>query len=209
MTKVLVIIALCAISVLAQQPGGTLRGQVFDELGGAIVGATVTVVDANSKTRTTTTNGEGNYVISGLAPGKYTVRATSTGFTPAESADVEVTAGRSQQFNITLPVSIEEKVTVTSDAATVTTDPENNAGAIVLKGADLDSLPDDPDDLAAALQALAGPSAGPNGGQLYIDGFTGGTMPPKDAIREIRINQNPFAAENDRIGFGRIEILTK
>src|SRR3712207_8258515 len=49
-----------------------------------------------------------------------------------------------------------------------------NADAIVLNGKDLDALPEDPEDLAAALQALAGPSAGPNGGQIYIDGFTGG-----------------------------------
>ncbi|MGH9902544.1 MAG: TonB-dependent receptor, partial [Pyrinomonadaceae bacterium] len=68
---------------------------------------------------------------------------------------------------------------------------------------------DDPDDLAAALQALAGPSAGPNGGQIYIDGFTGGRLPPKEAIREVRINQNPLNAENDRPGFGRIDILTR
>jgi hypothetical protein len=59
------------------------------------------------------------------------------------------------------------------------------------------------------LQALAGPSAGPNGGQIYIDGFTGGTLPPKASIREIRINQNPFSAEYDRLGYGRIEIFTK
>jgi hypothetical protein len=59
------------------------------------------------------------------------------------------------------------------------------------------------------LSALAGPSAGPNGGQIYIDGFTGGNLPPKSAIREIRINQNPYSAEFDRLGYGRIEILTK
>ena len=78
-----------------------------------------------------------------------------------------------------------------------------------MRGADLDALPDDPDDLASALQALAGAGAGPNGGQIYIDGFSGGQLPPKESIREIRINQNPFSAEFDRIGFGRIEILTK
>jgi hypothetical protein len=82
-------------------------------------------------------------------------------------------------------------------------------GAIVLKGTDLESLPDDPDDLAAALQALAGPAAGPNGGQIYIDGFTGGRLPPLASIREIRINSNPYSAEYDRPGFGRIEILTR
>ena len=66
----------------------------------------------------------------------------------------------------------------------------------------------DPDELAAALQALAGPSVGPNGGQIFIDGFTGGNMPSKDSIREIRINQNPFAAENDQPS-ARIDILTR
>src|SRR5205823_8697589 len=54
---------------------------------------------------------------------------------------------------------------------------------------------------------LAGPAAGPKGD--YIDGFSGGQLPLKNAIREIRINQNPFAPEYDKLGFGRIEILTK
>ena len=88
-------------------------------------------------------------------------------------------------------------------------DPENNAGAIILKDKDLEALSDDPDELMSELQALAGPSAGPNGGQIYIDGFTGGQLPPKASIREIRINQNPFSAEYDKLGYGRIEIFTK
>src|SRR5688572_18489953 len=52
------------------------------------------------------------------------------------------------------------------------------------------------------------PSVGPNGGQIFIDGFTGGSLPSKDSIREIRINQNPFAAENDQPS-ARIDILTR
>ena len=87
--------------------------------------------------------------------------------------------------------------------------PDENGGAIVLNGSDLDALSDDPDQLQNELQALAGPAAGPNGGQIYIDGFEGGQLPPKSSIREIRINQNPFSAEFNRIGYGRIEILTK
>src|SRR2546423_13658541 len=87
--------------------------------------------------------------------------------------------------------------------------PSNNAGMVVMQGKDLDALSDDPDELQSELQTLAGPSAGPNGGQIYIDGFTAGTLPPKASIREIRINQNPFSAEYDKLGHGRIEILTK
>ena len=59
------------------------------------------------------------------------------------------------------------------------------------------------------MQALAGPAAGPNGGQIYIDGFAGGQIPPKSSILEVRVNQNPFSAEFDRIGYGRVEIITK
>src|SRR5262249_53831282 len=44
---------------------------------------------------------------------------------------------------------------------------------------------------------------------MFVDGFSGGQLPPKSAIREIRINQNPFAPEYDRLGLGRIEIFTK
>src|SRR5439155_12437220 len=71
------------------------------------------------------------------------------------------------------------------------------------------ALADNPDDLAADLQALAGPSAGPNGGSIFVDGFSGGQLPPKESIREIRINQNPFSPEYDKLGYGKIEIFTK
>jgi hypothetical protein len=210
MGRLLLILGLCAGIAFAQQPTGTIKGQVTDEFGGVIVGATVSAVDPNGVEKTATTNGDGAYTVNGLAPGKYTVRVTVKGFGNYEQADVELTAGRAQQLNIILKVTIEQqKVTVTQEGTGVSTDPENNLGAIVLKGADLEALPDDPDDLLAALQALAGPGAGPNGGQIFIDGFTGGRMPPLASIREIRINSNPYSAEYDRPGFGRIEILTK
>ena len=75
----------------------------------------------------------------------------------------------------------------------------------MIKGKDLESLSDDPDELQSELEALAGPSAGPNGGQIYIDGFTGGQLPPKSSIREIRVNQNPFSAQYDSLGYGRLK----
>ncbi|HJP93367.1 MAG TPA: carboxypeptidase regulatory-like domain-containing protein [Pyrinomonadaceae bacterium] len=213
MKRMVLVIALCAslpAVLFAQQRPGSLRGLVLDELGGAIVGASITAIDSTGVEKTVVTNNSGSYTINGLAPGKYTVRAVNAGFAMFENTDVEVVAGKTQQFDITLKVAIEEqKVTVSTDNREVSTEPENNAGAVVLKGTDLDSLPDDPDDLAAALQALAGPSAGPNGGQIFVDGFTGGRLPPRASIREIRINSNPFSAEYDRLGFGRIEILTR
>ena len=98
---------------------------------------------------------------------------------------------------------------VTASAAQVSVDADSNASSTVLKGKDLDALSDDPDELSSELTALAGPAAGPNGGQIYVDGFTGGQLPPKSSIREIRINQNPFSAQYDRLGYGRVEVFTK
>jgi hypothetical protein len=214
MRKIVLAVALCAFGltgvVAAQQRVGSLKGQVLDELGGAIVGATVIAVDSRGVEKTTVTNESGSYTINGLAPGKYIVRAINAGFGMYENAEVEVAAGKAQQLDVTLKVAIEEqKVTIAADSREVSVEPENNAGAVVLKGEDIEALPDDPDDLAAALQALAGPSAGPNGGQIFVDGFTGGRLPPRASIREVRINSNPFSAEYDRLGFGRIEILTR
>jgi outer membrane receptor protein involved in Fe transport len=197
-----------AASVAFAQGAGTVRGQVKDEFGGILVGATVTLVDATGAEKTAVTNDEGVYVFNGVAPGRYTVRAAAEGFAPYENLEFDASAGRST-LDIVMSIALaQEEVSVTAEQG-VSADAENNQSALVLKDKDLDSLPDDPDDLAAALQALAGPAAGPNGGQIYIDGFTGGQLPSKESIREIRINQNPFAAEFDQIGFGRIEILTR
>jgi hypothetical protein len=208
---VAIVLCLCTAGILpAQQRNGSIKGQVLDELGGAIVGVTVTAIDAKGVEKTVQTNDGGSYTINGLAPGRYTLRAVNPGFGIYENAEVDVVAAKPIEINVTLKVAIEEqKVVIAADANNLNTEPENNAGAVVLKGSDIDALPDDPDDLAAALQALAGPSAGPNGGQIFIDGFTGGRLPPRASIREIRINSNPFSAEYDRLGFGRIEILTR
>ena len=202
------IFVLSAAIALAQQARGTLRGVISDEFGAAIVGATVTVTDAAGVEKTTVTNGEGAYTISGLAPGKYTVKATATGFAISDETPVDIAAGQRRSVDLTLKVTIEEqKVTIAAETP-LSTESTNNANQTLITGKDLDALPDDPDELAAALQALAGPSVGPNGGQIFVDGFSGGRLPPKESIREIRINQNPFAAENDQPS-GRIDILTR
>lgn len=202
------IILTLTFSAFAQTTGG-LRGQVVDELGQVVVGATVIAVDSTGKEKTSVSNNSGEFSINGLAPGKYIVRVTSANFALYENTEVNITAGQTEELTVAMTIQgVEEQVEI-SNANQIDTDPSNNVGATVLKNEDLEALPDDPDELEAALQALAGASAGPNGGQIYIDGFTGGNLPPKESIREIRINQNPFSAEFDRLGFGRIEILTK
>lgn len=201
--------ACCVQEAAAQRYAGTLRGQVTDQNGALVVGATVSLLDSASVAKIATTNREGLYMFSGLAPGKYSLRVMAQGFATYEKTEIEISPGSRAPLNITLSVSLRKEEVTIAERPAVSTAPENNASGIIISGNDLNALPDDRSDLASALQALAGPSAGPSGGEIYIDGFSGGIMPPKSSIREVRINQNPFSAQFDRQGFGRIEIFTK
>jgi carboxypeptidase family protein len=197
-------------SLLAAQAGpGTLRGQVTDPSGAAVVKANVVLTPPAGSPLTTETDAQGNYEFKGLAAGNYTLNVIAKGFAIYENDSVPIT-DQALRLNVALSIQVQEqKIQVSDTAPTIDVNPSNNAGAIVISGKELEALPDDPDELQSDLEALAGPSAGPNGGQMYIDGFTAGQLPPKSSIREIRINQNPFSSEYDKLGYGRIEIFTK
>jgi carboxypeptidase family protein len=193
-----------------QSGTGALHGQVIDPSGAAVPGATVEVTASGGQTSTAKTGKDGGYEVKALAPGKYSVKASAKGFQTYQAPEVQVGAGPSQKQDLPLAIEVkQQKVEVTENATQLDVSPERNAGAIVLSGKDLDALSDDPDQLQSDLDALAGPSIGPSGGQMYIDGFSAGQLPPKSSIREVRINQNPFSAEFDKLGYGRIEIFSK
>ena len=209
MTRINLILVGLAGSLCAQS-AATLEGLVTDPSGAVVPGASVQVLGVGGSVGGAITDGFGRYRIGGLADGNFRIRVTSSGFTQFESAVVQLAPGQARTLDVRLQIEQEKQnVTVADSTSQLGVDPSQSAGQIVLRGADLDFLPDDPEDLANALQMLAGPSPGPDGGQIFIDGFSGGIMPPKASIREVRVNQNPFSAEYDRVGFGRIEILTK
>jgi hypothetical protein len=197
------------VGAMGQTAAGSLRGQVMDPSGAAVAGATVLVLPAEGASSTATTARDGSFEFKPLTPGKYTVQVFAQGFAQFEVKDVAVGAAPAV-LNVKLTIQEQQEKVVVSDSTTqLDTSSGSNANSVTLKGKDLEALSDDPDELQDELTALAGPSAGPNGGQIYIDGFTAGQLPPKNSIREIRINQNPFSAEYDKLGYGRIEILTK
>lgn len=197
-----------ALAQAAQKP--SIRGLVTDPSGAVVPGATITLRGPAGSITTTRSASDGTYSFSGLAPGDYAIQAAAPELALPSPLAVKLSAGV-QTLDLKLEVLLPStQVNVqAAQGPTVSTAAENNANALVLRGADLEALSDDPEDLAADLQALAGPSAGPNGGAIYIDGFSGGELPSKDEILEIRINQNPFSPEYDKLGFGRIEITTK
>jgi len=200
-------IFLLNFSLLAQT--GALAGKVTDETGAVVPKAKVTLAGPAGPIKTTTSGDDGSYSFSGLTLGDYAIEASAPDLT-VQAVKVSVKIG-AQVLNLQLKVaSTVQQVTVKENGGpAVGTEASSNASALTLKGDDLDALGDDPEDLQADLQALAGPSAGPGGGSIFIDGFSSGDLPPKSAIREIRVNQNPFSPEYDKLGFGRIEIFTK
>ncbi len=186
---------------------GRISGTVADPTGAVIPQAVVTAARAGHAPITTKSDGMGRYAFTGLAPGVYVLEASEPGFKTARREGVRVAADASLTLTITLAIASDQQ-SVVVNANAPDSSPEKNGGAIVLKGDDLDALSDDPDELQSQLQAIAGADT-ETGTQFYVDGFTAGKLPPKSEIREIRINQNPYSAQYEEIGYGRIEILTK
>jgi hypothetical protein len=203
------IFTLLLASAGASAQTAALNGQVADDSGAVVPGAKITFTGPGNVVKSVAADTNGKYSLAALPTGDYTITAAAPdlSMTPMK---VTLKAG-AQTVNLQLKVaSTVQQVTVQESVGPVlSTDVASNAGQLVFHGEDLQALSDDPEDLQADLEALAGPSAGPSGGSIFIDGFSGGELPPKDSIREIRINQNPFSPEYDHIGFGRIEIFTK
>jgi hypothetical protein len=193
----------------AQTALGTLRGTVTDPSGALVPLADLALTNSTGFSRKLKSGAAGTFEVTRLVPGRYTLTVKAKGFTSTDVKDILVYGDKVTSQTVELEIAAEDEVNVEAEETGVSVSPDDNASALVIKGKDLDALSDDPDDLQSELTALAGPAAGPSGGQIYIDGFTGGQLPPKSSIREIRINRNPFSAQYDKLGYGRIEILTK
>ncbi len=191
----------------------TLSGSIADPSGARIPHAVIHLQDqiqsqtpSSSLPRDITSDATGHFSLT-LAPGTYDITISAPGFDPY-STSVHLSSSP-VSLNIRLSIATHaEVVTVPSDD-TSSTSAADNKSAIVFKANDLKTFSDDDTTFQQQIEALAGSGDGGSGPQLYVDGFSGGRFPPKNSIREIRINQNPYSAQFDSIGFGRIEIFTK
>jgi hypothetical protein len=176
-----------------------------------VPGARVVLSQAEHPTAETVSKSDGSYRFGDVPEGTYSVTASVKQLSLPDPLPLQI--GKADvKLDLVLRVVIKtEEISVNdaSDRPGVSLESASNAGAISIKGEDLKSLADNPEDLQADLQALAGPAAGPSGGSIYIDGFSNGQVPPKESIREVRINQNPFSPEFEKLGLGRVEIFTK
>ena len=175
------LVCLCGVAGWAQPLTAIIRGSVKDESSAVVPAAEVTITDASGHTTRTESRSDGYFVFRGVAPGTYSVEVTFGGMEQKAAVLVTAAAGRETIANVTLAVRTQkQEVTVNeSPGNQVSTEAANNVSALVLHQQDLDALPDDPDDLQADLEALAGPPAGPGGSQIYRGRFHRRPLPPK------------------------------
>lgn len=147
---------------VAQPTRGALRIRVTDETDALILDANVTVKSQNDLTSRAEVNAGGEYDVRNLAPGLYEVHVAARGFSSNSVKQVAVIAGRTPTVKIKLSINLEPQDVTVKDEG-ISTDADRNANALVLRGRDLESLPTDPQALAATLQAMAGPQNGESG----------------------------------------------
>ena len=180
--------------------GGTLRVTVLDQTEAALVIAQVTLVDANGVGRTSPVDDRGLAVFENLNPGTYQVKATADSFRPI-ATPFNVRRGENRT-TLRLAVATIEQTVVVQDVSAA--DRRDNGFTQTLTQDEIDALPDDPDEMADELARMAGPGA-----QIFVDGFRGGRLPPKDQIQQIRFHTNSFSAEYHEAGMIRVEVITK
>jgi Carboxypeptidase regulatory-like domain/TonB-dependent Receptor Plug Domain len=104
---------------------GSLGGVVVDPTGAVVPGAKVTLTGATGN-ETATSDGEGNFMFTRLAPGTYSVKVEKQGFKVADAKGIEVSIGRTASLRMKLETGgVSETVEVSADAVTV--DPTSTA----------------------------------------------------------------------------------
>ena len=115
-----VLVLLLASGVLAQAQTNTghIRGHVYDETGAIIPDTKVTAVEqGRGARRQTSTSAEGEYFLSHLDPGTYTLRFEAEAFAPYLVEDFEVRTGETESFSPQLIVAAAEEQIIVSEAS--------------------------------------------------------------------------------------------
>jgi hypothetical protein len=192
---------------------GTIEGVVKDQAGDILAGAQAVLKNDRGLLLQATTDQRGEFRFSRVTLGIYSLTISFQGF-----ASIGSTIALSREKSVfrsivVLKPTIEETVVVEDSTKIVALDAEKASGSQILKKEDLEALPDDPDQFSNQLQLLATSSgSAPGQATVTVDGFTeGGRIPPKSAIREVRINLDLFSAEYDKAPYrgGRIQIVTQ
>ena len=210
------LVAAAAVSGLPQAPapGHTIHGTVFDPSLANVAGAEVNLTTSNNQeVASTKTDRAGLYLFDNLARGKYRLQIHAAGFKDVVS-DVTVGAKPLGALRITLAIApVSEVVNVTADDAIsqASLDTGENQDSNNVTRDALDRVPVfDQDYVSLLSRFLRDDTIGTNGVSLIVNGVeANGPGVSASAVQEVKINQNPYAAQFSRPGRARLEIITK
>jgi hypothetical protein len=240
---------LCAFFVLAlalglASPGwgqsqitaGTVQGDVLDEKGGSVAGATVEAKNlATNFIQTDTTNTDGHFAFLSLAPGRYTLTISKAGFATIVQENVNLTVGQTITLPVTMKVSsVAQQIVVTDVPIIEVTKTESSSTLDELAVATTPVLGRKFEDLLTLTPGVS-ISQGPDGDEIningqrgifnnisldggdYNNGFFGEQMGGQraaiditlEAVKEFQITASGANAEFGRSAGGVINVVTK
>ena len=213
----LLILLLVTMGVFLQTPAlaraSTIAGTVSDPSDAAIVGASVTVVGTDGKAiAQSLTDGRGAFRFDNVMQGDYQLDIQKDGF---RQIRIPLKAGaKNPLLHVVLPISVpNQEVAVRADeaASQVGIEMAQNQNANTVDRAALDRVPVFDQDYVTTLSRFLDDSAiGTNGVTLVVNGVeANGPGVSASAVKEVRINQNPYSALFSRPGRARLEITTK
>jgi hypothetical protein len=189
----------------------SVRGSVVDPTGATVPGATVRLESPNGDlVSQTTVDSAGNFLLPNLRTGTFALVVPAFSGFASHTQSLSLTSGVTT-VKITLdPESINQQVTVGAEQS-LSTDSSANRDTVSVTGDQLKKLPVFDQDYIATLTPFLDASAGSSGPvTLIVDGVEmKSTGVSASAIQEVRINNDPYSAEFNRPGRGRIEIITK
>ena len=229
----------CCQSANAQGLTGQISGTLTDSSGGSVINAKIEVINQKTaQVRTATSDSEGNFVVTELLPGTYSLVASANGFKKFEQTGIVLTANeRVDVHKLALEVGdVNQTVTITADPAFVKTESAERAGlideqqiqSVALKGRDymglvrlLPGVVDTANREAPGWNNLVGVNI--NGSRtgtlnLTLDGVssldTGSQQGPYlapglDAIGEVKVLLTNYQAEYGRSSGGTINVVIK
>lgn len=189
-----------------------ISGIVMDPSHASIPGATLLLrKGTNAPEQSLVTDDTGVFRFAPVDPGRYEIEISRNSFRKLTQR-VTVRDRDITSLRVTLPLAQLNEMVVASDRAEqVNTNPGENLDVVNLDRKALGDLPMLDQDVIGAVSAFLDSAAlGSGGASVVVNGMeTSEKGVSASAIKEVKINQNPYSAEFSRPGRGRIEIVTK
>ena len=223
-------------AVFASGPTGTITGTVTDPSGAVVPKARITVInEATNATRDAEANGDGDFTVALLPPGRYRVTAEGAGFRKSIFSEVTVDVDQTVRVDFALEVgAATEEVKVKDTPPAIQTDtstlgqvvnnrlvedlPLNDRNflnfALLVPGS---QLPAEGSQNSTQGGALSVNGAREQSNNFLLDGVDNNdpyinqyvALPSVDAIQEFKVQSSDYSAEYGRAGGAQINVVLK